>query len=42
MTGLPRRPTVSQEVKKDDFAIMFSLAKELLWAHLITLTKISS
>jgi hypothetical protein len=37
-----RRPMVSREVKKDDFTLMFSLAKELLWAHLITLTKISS
>ena len=42
LTGPPRRPMVGQEVKKDDFTIMFSLAKELLWAHLITITKIRS
>jgi hypothetical protein len=30
------------EAKKDDFTLMFSLAKELLWAHLITITKINS
>ena len=30
------------EVKKDDFTLMFSFAKELLWAHLITITKIGS
>jgi hypothetical protein len=29
------------EVKKDDFTLMSSLAKQLLWAHLITVTKIS-
>jgi hypothetical protein len=40
--GVPHRPTVGWEVKKDDFSLMFSLAKELLWAHLITITKISS
>jgi hypothetical protein len=38
----PRKPTVGQEEKKDDFTIMFSLAKELLWAHLIIITKIGS
>ena len=30
------------EVKKDDFTLMFSLAKELLWAHLVIIIKISS
>jgi hypothetical protein len=33
---------VGWEKKKDDFTIMFSLAKELLWAHLITMAKIGS
>jgi hypothetical protein len=32
----PPRPMVGWEEKKNDFTIMFSLAKELLWAHLIT------
>jgi hypothetical protein len=30
------------EVKKDDYTLMFFLAKELLGAHLITITKMSS
>jgi hypothetical protein len=30
------------EVKKGDFTLMLSLAKQLLWAHLKTITKISS
>jgi hypothetical protein len=33
---------VCQEEKKDDITVMFSLAKELLWPHLITMAKIGS
>jgi hypothetical protein len=33
---------VGWEEKKNDFTIIFSLAKELLWEHLITITKIGS
>lgn len=31
----PRGPMVGQEEKKNHFTIVFSLTKELLWAHLI-------
>jgi hypothetical protein len=30
------------EMKKDDSTLMISFAKELLWAYLITITKMSS
>jgi hypothetical protein len=33
---LNRMLKVYFDMKKDDFTTMFSLAKELLWAHLIT------
>jgi hypothetical protein len=36
------RKMIGWEVKKDDFTLMLSLAKDLLWAHLTTITKISS
>jgi hypothetical protein len=30
------------EMKKDESILMFSLAKELLWAHGVTITRILS
>ena len=35
LAAAPSGPTVGHEEKKNDFTIMFSLAKELFWAQLI-------